>query len=251
MPARLHRDEVGLTLAERARRAGPAAQFDIAGGVELGFVVADQRFQIAGGEPGERRLVPGEVRARIALGAGEMRHAAARQHHGLEPHRGDDIGDRRAKGPAALDRRLRRQIGVDPDRQDRVGDAEMGQRDADRVIDPGGAGEGRVEASGVEAADQLEADFARHPPIEPAAGELALGLGADMDREGRRHGVEELLGMVVRKDDPEVGGQRLEPCADLGRGRLDPLDRVAVLGLRHREELRGVGQHGPADDARH
>ena len=48
MPARIHRDDVRLTFAQRTGGAGPAAQFDISGVVQLGFVETDQRFQIAG-----------------------------------------------------------------------------------------------------------------------------------------------------------------------------------------------------------
>jgi hypothetical protein len=47
MPARIERDDVGLALAERAGRAGPAAQLDVAGVVELGLVIADQRFEMS------------------------------------------------------------------------------------------------------------------------------------------------------------------------------------------------------------
>jgi hypothetical protein len=58
VPARVHRDDIGLALAEHAGRGGPAAELDIAGAVELVLVVADQRFEVAGGEPRQGRLVP-------------------------------------------------------------------------------------------------------------------------------------------------------------------------------------------------
>src|SRR5260221_24438 len=87
MPARIHGHDIGLALAQRAGRAGPAAQLDIAGVVELGLIVADQRFQVSALELFERAGVPVELRIGIAVGAGKMRHAAARQHHRLDPER--------------------------------------------------------------------------------------------------------------------------------------------------------------------
>jgi hypothetical protein len=62
--------------------------------------------------------------------------------------------------------------------------------------------------------------------------------------------MEKLLGMVIRKNDPEIGRQGLQPGADFGRRGPHPLDRVAVFGFGHREELRGVRQHRPADHGR-
>jgi hypothetical protein len=62
--------------------------------------------------------------------------------------------------------------------------------------------------------------------------------------------MKELLGMVVRKDDPEIGCQGLQPGTDLGRRGPHPLHHIAVLGFGHREELRGMGQHRPTDYAR-
>ena len=103
-----------------------------------------------------------------------MRHAAARQDHGLKPERADAARHRLAEGIAALRRRLRRQVGVDEDRQHRIGEAEMGQRDADRIVDLGGAGEGGIEILAVEFADQLEADLAWDLPVELAAGEVPV-----------------------------------------------------------------------------
>ena len=166
MPARLQRGDVGLAVAERAGGGGPAAQFDIAGLIERGFVPADQRLQIAGAELSHDRLVPGELRMRITLGAGEMRHAAARQDHCPQPHRGNDPRQCLAKGVTALHRRLRRQVGIDVNRQDRVVDAEMGERDAHRVIDLGNAGESRVEALPIQLPDEFQTDLARNLPAK-------------------------------------------------------------------------------------
>jgi hypothetical protein len=61
--------------------------------------------------------------------------------------------------------------------------------------------------------------------------------------------VEKLLGMLARKDDPQIGAERLEVPADLGRCLIGAGDGVAVLGLGHRKELRRMGQHRPADHA--
>src|SRR5207245_7093944 len=102
----------------------------------------------------------------------------------------------------------------------------------------------------VELAHQRKADLARHLPMEFAAGKLAGGLAADMYREGRRGIVEELLGVVVGEDDPEVGLERAQPLPDLGRDRAHVLDVRLVLGLGHGEELRSMRQHGAADDGR-
>jgi hypothetical protein len=63
--------------------------------------------------------------------------------------------------------------------------------------------------------------------------------------------MEELLGVIVGKDDPEVRLERPQPGADLGRDRPDMLDNGLVLGLRHREELRRMRQHRTADHGRH
>jgi hypothetical protein len=62
--------------------------------------------------------------------------------------------------------------------------------------------------------------------------------------------MKELLGMVVREDYPKIGCHRLKSCADLGRRHPDTLDGCAILGLGHREKLRRVRQHRPADHAR-
>ena len=61
--------------------------------------------------------------------------------------------------------------------------------------------------------------------------------------------MKELLGMIIRKDDPEIGLQGLQPVADFSRYPADPLDRVAILGFGHREELRGMGKHRATNNA--
>ena len=78
----------------------------------------------------------------------------------------------------------------------------MGQRNADRVIDPRGAGEGGIEALAIQLAHQLEARAAWDLPMEIMTREMPLCLTADMDGEGRRDMVEELLGVIVGEDDP-------------------------------------------------
>jgi hypothetical protein len=69
-----------------------------------------------------------------------------------------------------------------------------------------------------------------------------------MDGEGRRHIEKELLGMIVGKNDPQIGLHCLELVADLAGDGANPFDVRFVLGLRHGEELRRVGQHRAADD---
>jgi len=44
-------------------------------------------------------------------------------------------------------------------------------------------------------------------------------------------------------------GRSARNRADLGRRRLDALDRVAILGFRHREELRRMRHHRSTDHA--
>ena len=166
MPARLQRDDVGLALAERAGRRSPASQFDIAGLIERRLVITDQRFQIPVGQLCEDRLVPSEFRLGIALGPGEMRHAPTGHDRRSQAHCRDDPPYRLTEGIAALDRRLRRQVGIDVDRQDRVLDTEVSERNADRVIDLGGAGEGWIEALPIHLPHDFDADFARDPPAE-------------------------------------------------------------------------------------
>jgi hypothetical protein len=127
----------------------------------------------------------------------------------------------------------------------------VGERDADGVVDPGSRGERGIEALAVERAHDLEADRARDFPVKFAAGKLAAGLAANVDREGRADVVEELLGVVVGEDDPEVGLERLQPRSDVGRDLTHVLDIRLVLGVRHGEELRRMRQHGAADHSRH
>src|SRR5262249_13798425 len=97
----------------------------------------------------------------------------------------------------------------------------------------------------------LETDLARDLPVEFPAGEVATRLAADMDCERRRGGVEELLGVVIGEDDPEVGLQGAQLLADVGGHFPHVLDVLLVFGLGHGEELRRMGQHGAADHRRH
>jgi hypothetical protein len=82
-------------------------------------------------------------------------------------------------------------------------------------------------------------------------GEFAGCLAADVDGERRRGGVEELLGVIVGEDDPEVRIERAQPLADIGCDLADMGDQRLVLGVRHGEELRRMRQHGAADHGRH
>ena len=60
--------------------------------------------------------------------------------------------------------------------------------------------------------------------------------------------MEELLGVIVREDDPQVGFQCLKILADLSRYLFHLFHDAFVFRVGHREELRGMGQHGAADD---
>src|SRR5215467_6586504 len=133
-----------------------------------------------------------------------MRHAAAGHDGSPHAHACNDARHGLTKCVTALDGRLRWQVGIDVNRQDWSVYAEMGERNAHRVIDLRDAGEGRVEPLTVQLPHEFEAEFARHFPAELSSSELTFGNIPDMDREGRRRLMKELLGMVVRKDDPQV-----------------------------------------------
>ena len=83
--------------------------------------------------------------------------------------------------------------------------------------------------------------------MECAPGELAGRLAADMHGERGRSGVEELFGVVVGEDDPEVGLERAQPLADVSRYLADLGDDGLVLGIGKGEELGRMRQHCPAD----
>jgi hypothetical protein len=72
-----------------------------------------------------------------------------------------------------------------------------------------------------------------------------------MHGERRRRIVEELLGVIVGEDDPEIGLERAELVADVGGHFAHMRDQSLVLGVGHGEELGRVGQHGAPDHGRH
>ena len=125
--------------------------------------------------------------------------------------------------------------------------AKVGQRNADSVVDLGGRCECRIEILPVQLPHQFEADLARYFPMEFSAGKFTARFTTDVNRERRSRGVEKLLGMVVGKDDPEIGVERPQPAANIGRDFAYMRDHGLVLCLRHGEELRRMRQHGPAD----
>src|SRR5471032_3005911 len=100
----------------------------------------------------------------------------------------------------------------------------MRERNADGVVDLRRAGEGRIKILPIKLADDFEADLARHLPMKFAAGEFTGGLPAHMDREWWRCVVEELFGVIVGEDDPEVGVQGAKPLTDIGGHLPDMLD---------------------------
>jgi hypothetical protein len=53
-----------------------------------------------------------------------------------------------------------------------------------------------------------------------------------VDREGRRSGVKELLGMIVREDDPKIGLQRTQPPTDISGYLADVRDDCPVFVIR-------------------
>jgi hypothetical protein len=62
--------------------------------------------------------------------------------------------------------------------------------------------------------------------------------------------VKKLLGVIVGEDDPKVWIERAQALPDVGGHFPHALDDLLVLGIGHREELRGMGQHGAPDDSR-
>jgi len=113
------------------------------------------------------------------------------------------------------------------------------------IVDLGSRCECRIEVLPVQL--PFEGDFARNFPVKFSAGEFATRLAADMNRERRSRGVEELFGVVVGKDNPEIGVERAKPAANIGRDFAYMRDHSLVLCLRHGEELRRMRQHGAAD----
>jgi hypothetical protein len=132
----------------------------------------------------------------------------------------------------------------------RVTDAQVRHRDAQGIVDLGGAGEGRVETRAVQVLDQREAHLAGDVEVELASGEGAAALATDVQRERRRDVGEELLGVVVADHDPHVGLERLQALADLRGHLLHRGDGGLVLGLGLREELRRMRQHAAPQDVR-
>jgi hypothetical protein len=83
--------------------------------------------------------------------------------------------------------------------------------------------------------------------MEFPAGEFTGRFAADMDRKRRGRGVKELFGVVVGKNNPEIGIKCTQPAADIGSHFTHMRNDRLVLRLRHCEELRRVRQHGAAD----
>src|SRR5262245_47912273 len=125
----------------------------------------------------------------------------------------------------------------------------MAERNSHRIVDSGGAGEGRIETLSVKLADEFEADGAGNVPMKVVAGEMPVCDPADVDGERRRHGMKELLGMVVGEDDPEIRLQLAQFAADLRRYVAHPVDVGPVLGGRQGKELGSMRKHRAADDS--
>jgi hypothetical protein len=85
--------------------------------------------------------------------------------------------------------------------------------------------------------------------MKVVAGEMPVRGPTNMDRKRRRHGMKELLGMVVGKDDPKIRLQLAQFAADLCRYGAHPIDIGPIFGWRHGEELRGMRKHRPANDS--
>ena len=251
VPAGVELHDIGLSLAQRAGRHAPAAQLNVACGVEQVFLVTQQRLEAALLHRLQHRLVELERRVAVVVGARKMRHAAARHDDRSHPNRSEPARERLPESVAPLHGRLRRQVGVDEDRQHRgIANAQVRHRDAERVVDLGGAGERGIEPGAVEILDQRKPDFAGDIELELASRKGSPPHPAHVQGERRRDVGEELLRVVVADHDPDIGLERLEALADLRRHLLDAGDGRLVLGLGLGEELRGVRQHRAAEDGR-
>src|ERR1700722_12036028 len=98
----------------------------------------------------------------------------------------------------------------------------MGERDTDRIVDPGGAREGRIEILPIKRPHQFEGDLAWNFPVELAPGEFPGRLAAHMDGEGRRRLMEELLGMGQHRT---ADHGRHHGCLSLSVSKLSPAPR--------------------------
>jgi hypothetical protein len=81
----------------------------------------------------------------------------------------------------------------------------MGQRNSDRIVDFRSAAESRVEVLSVELPNDFEADLAWNLPIKYTTREITGCFAADVNGERRRGVMEELFGMVVGENYPEIG----------------------------------------------
>ena len=140
-------------------------------------------------------------------------------------------------------------VHVDRDDRDRRADLAERQQDAELVPNGGGVAERRIEAFGLETTHEVEGDLAGDRELEVAAGERAGHRGAAVDGERRDAVQEEVLEVVVRGDDDDVGLEASRSAPSRAIAAPNPFDLVVVLGVRQREELRGVRNSGPADDA--
>ena len=250
MPAWIERRHVGLALAEHAGGDRPAAHLDVAGIVEAFLVEGQEPAQVAGLHLRQQCAVEFGVGFGVTRRAGEMGEPAAGDHRGAHAERREPALHGLAEGVTALDARLRRHVGVDPQRNDRAGDAQEVERDAEGVVDFGVAGERRIEPFRLQVADELGRERARHLVFEVAAGEGPARLGAPVQGE-RRHAMEqELVGVIVGDDDVDIGLEGCQPPAIFLGQFPDALDVGLVLGLRQGEELRRVRHANAADNAR-
>jgi hypothetical protein len=72
-----------------------------------------------------------------------------------------------------------------------------------------------------------------------------------MDSEGWGRGVKELVSVIVREDDPQIGFKRSKALADVGSNFTHMRDDRSVFGIRHGKELGRVRQYRAADHCRH
>src|SRR5204862_7741046 len=165
----------------------------------------------------------------VLRGSRVMRPAAAGQHDGAAAFALDRLRQGPAKGEAALRRGLRRDVGVDEDRQElllaRI--ATEFERDRKGGAEPGIQSEGRVEAEVEQLAQQGVAGGAVDRPgtlVEAAAFRAA----AAMERKGRHAMHDHVVAMRVRQHDQEVGVERSEEHTSELQSRRDLVCRLLL-----------------------
>ena len=124
----------------------------------------------------------------------------------------------------------------------------MRKRNADRIVNLCGAGESRVKTLPVELAHKLEGNLAGNSPVEFPTGKFARCLPSNVNCERWCNIMEELLSVIIGKDDPEIRLQRFQPTADITSYLLNRCYHIFGFGVGLGKELRSMREHGSPND---